>query len=108
MAYAIFELISTFPAGVVELNDVKPFTSTTVAEPPVLPLVEALELVFPELPAQALKASAATAAMPAALEIRPKRIPPPISEECVNQDAVILTRQPLPIRQVSCLTLSRA
>jgi hypothetical protein len=34
----------------------------------------------PELPAQALSAIAAIAAIPTALEVRPKRIPPPFFE----------------------------
>src|SRR3954462_12357766 len=70
--------MSVFPSAVFGLNVLNAFTSTTVADPPCLLAAAAVDGVVPPLlPAQALRAMAAAAATPTALEIRPKRIPPP-------------------------------
>src|SRR6476619_1290601 len=88
-------LMSLFPSADPWLNDEKALTSTTVALPPCLPAA-ALVGVVPVLPAQALRARAATAATPTALEIRPKRIPPPCFFEC-GKDRRLRRRPDRPI-----------
>src|SRR6478735_8527685 len=81
--------MSVLPSAVFGLNVLNALTSTTVADPPVLPAAADDDGVDPPLlPAQALSARAAAAATPTALEIRPKRIPPPcfcgVDETCAN------------------------
>src|SRR5512141_2933016 len=81
--------MSVLPSAVLALNVLKAFTSTTVADPPVLPAAAAVVGVVPPLlPAQALRARAAAAATPTALEIRPNRIPPPCFCGVLEPEAV--------------------
>ncbi|NKX50068.1 hypothetical protein HER39_05675 [Arthrobacter deserti] len=60
------------------MNELNALVSATLMDPPAWdPPALSVALGPPPADAQALSARAATAATPIALEVRPKRIPPP-------------------------------
>src|SRR5688500_14955202 len=101
----MWALISTLPSAVAWLNDEKALVSTTVADPTCFPAGSLVGVVPPPFPAQALNASAVAAATPIALEIRPRRIPPPMSLVWDGPLPWAGVRQPQPPSgEVACLT----